>query len=79
MSFKPDWIPVEVRLPSDRRRVLVSVVSWTLASRTVHISRLSRGTRWEIEHTALFALRQVTHWAELPEAPAPDRAKGEML
>lgn len=68
-----EWIPVEKRLPDDRRRVLVWIEA-RLMGRAIRyspaVSRFNPGDRFDVEKPgSWFILNRVTHWCEI-ESPA---------
>ncbi len=70
------WIPVEKRLPDDRRRVFVCIESTLLGgmlTRSAGVSRStpdSSGGRFDVEKPgSWFLLSRVTHWCEIELPP----------
>lgn len=70
------WIPVEKRLPGDRRRVFVcieSIVFGGFKRRSASVSRFNadgHGGRFDVERPgSWFVLSRVTHWCEIDLPP----------
>lgn len=69
------WIPVEERLPDDRRRVIVWIESVLPYGReSFQISRCNKtgsGYAWDIEKYGgpFSPVLRVTHWLEAPQRP----------
>lgn len=67
-----NWIPIQERLPDDRRKVFV-VVRANVLGLKVHrmyatVSKFNpspKGGKWDEEQGGGLIARQVTHWAEI--------------
>lgn len=72
-----DWVPVEKRLPDDRRRVFVCIESLLVGGmrrRSAGVSRFNPdgfGGRFDVERPgSWFVMNRVTHWCEIDLPPA---------
>jgi hypothetical protein len=70
-EVKPDWISVRVRLPDDRRLVLVTQgrhICGVKLKPQVNLGHITTGEKWSCDFSFFVGFAHVTHWAELPEA-----------
>ena len=68
---KPKWIPVNEKLPTARKKVLVAYKNGvTIAERNGYlVDPKTVNTYWRGVHGSKHQLTSVTHWMPLPEPP----------